>query len=190
MAESQPSRPSDPITVMITDHIKPEKVEAFERWLTGINAARRGFPGFLSVEVIRPEDPADLQYVVLLRFDRYDSFKAWQQSEAAAPWLAQLDDFVQREPDFQYALGLELWFTRPQQQRLVRKPPWWKQVTVSVLAVYPLILCLNWTLVPLLAGLPRWVATFIMVLILSGLLANPVMPFVTRRFQPWLYPRP
>ncbi len=190
MTESQGSRPAEPITVMITDHIKPEKVAAFERWLIGINTARRDFPGFLSVDVIRPEDLADPQYVVLVRFDRYDRFKAWQQSEAAALWLAQLDDFVQREPDFQYASGLELWFTRPQQERSVGKPPWWKQVTVSVLAVYPLILCLNWVLVPLLGDLPRPVATLIVVLILSGLLANPVMPFVTRLFQPWLYPRP
>ncbi|WP_089941283.1 antibiotic biosynthesis monooxygenase [Candidatus Entotheonella palauensis] len=190
MAESQSLRPSDPITVMITGHIKPEKAAAFERWLTGINNARSDFPGFLSVDVIRPEEPTDPQYVILVRFDRYDSFKTWQQSAAAAPWLTQLHDFVQQEPDFQYASGLELWFTRPQQERPARKPPWWKQVTVSVLAVYPLILCLNWGLTPLLVKLPRLVATLIVVIILSGLLAYPVMPFVTRLFQPWLYPRP
>ncbi len=190
MAETQSSQPSEPITVMITDHIKPEKVAAFEQWLTGINTARQGFPGFLSVDVIRPEDLSNPEYVVMVRFDSYESFKKWQQSEPAAPWLAQLHDLIRRDPDFQYASGLELWFTRPQQERPVRKPPWWKQVTVSVLAVYPLILLLNWSMSPLLVGLPRVVTTLAVVIILSGFLAYPVMPFVTRLFQPWLYPRP
>ena len=50
MVDTQSSRPSEPITVMITDHIKSEKITTFEAWLTGINTARQGFSGFLSVD--------------------------------------------------------------------------------------------------------------------------------------------
>jgi antibiotic biosynthesis monooxygenase (ABM) superfamily enzyme len=61
-------------------------------------------------------------------------------------------------------------------------------VILGVLAVYPLILLANWLLDPFLKGFHPLVSLFISVLFVSALLTYPVMPWLTRLLNFWLYP--
>ena len=62
-------------------------------------------------------------------------------------------------------------------------------VIVSTLVVYPLILIINALLGPLLNRLPFFLGLLISMIILSGLMTYPVMPWVTRALGFWLYHR-
>ncbi|MBE9112840.1 antibiotic biosynthesis monooxygenase, partial [Nodosilinea sp. LEGE 07298] len=68
-------------------------------------------------------------------------------------------------------------------------PPYYKQVVLGVLAVYPLILLANGLLGPLLIGLPPLLALFISVIFVSALLTYPIMPWLSKGLAFWLYPK-
>lgn len=88
----------------------------------------------------------------------------------------------------QECTGLDFWFDRPNTAQRLKDPPFWKQVAIGVICVYPLVLLLNWALGPVTGGFPREIALLINVVILSALLTYPVMPWVTRLLRAWLYP--
>ena len=85
--------------------------------------------------------------------------------------------------------GLELWFDRPDTPQQLKEPPFWKQVIIGVICVYPLVMFLNWTLVPIMEEFPKELSILVNVIILSSLLTYPVMPWVTRYLRTWLYPK-
>ena len=58
-----------PVTVMITDWVRPERLADYERWLKGIHQDLQQISGFLSVDVIRHLDQAKPEYNILFKFD-------------------------------------------------------------------------------------------------------------------------
>lgn len=180
---------NEPITTMFTDHVRPDKVNEYEDWSTGIHSEIKQFPGFLSVDVIRPEDSSHLEYITLLKFDSCENLKRWQDSSIIAELLEKLPDLLVGEPHAQECEGLELWFDRPSVSRRLKEPSFWKQVIIGIVCVYPLVILLRWALSPVTEGIPWAIALLINVTILSALLTYPVMPLVTRMLRPWLYPK-
>lgn len=180
---------NQPITTMFADHVRPDRVDEYEAWSTGIHGEVMKFPGFLSVDVIRPEDSSHLEYITLVKFDSCENLKRWQDSPTMAEWLEKLPKLLVGDPHAQECVGLELWFDRPRTSRRLEEPPLWKQVVIGVVCVYPLVLLLRWALSPVTGGFPWAIALLINVIILSALLTYPVMPWVTRLLRPWLYPK-
>ncbi len=174
---------------MFTDRVRPDKVNEYEAWSTSIHREIKKFPGFLSVDVIRPDDSSHLEYITLVKFDSCENLKRWRDSPIMAERLGKLPDLLVGDPHAQECVGLELWFDRPSVSRRLKEPPFWKQVIVGVVCVYPLVLLLRWALGPVTGGFPWAIALLINVIILSALLTYPVMPWVTRLLRPWLYPK-
>lgn len=189
----QPQTPSGPITLVISEVVEPSKVEAYEAWTKGINRDARQFEGFLGVEVIRPRDHAYPEYVVIVKFESYDRLRAWLISPIYREWMDQSYGLIAARSQQHLPNGLELWFTLPQARSRGRDPlpppPYYKQVVLGVLAVYPLILLANVLLGPLLGGLPPLLGLFISVIFVSALLTYPVMPWLSKGLEFWLYPK-
>ncbi len=186
MDEIQP--PSGPITLVISEVVDPSQVPAYEAWTAGINHDARQFEGFLGVEVIRPRDHHHPEYVVMVKFDTYDHLRDWIISPTYRAWMDKSYGLIATRSQQQLPSGLELWFTLPQAQSGLPSPPYYKQVVLGVLAVYPLILLANLLLGPLLAGLPSLLALLISVMFVSALLTYPVMPWLSKGLGGWLYP--
>lgn len=186
MDEIQP--PSGPITLVISEVVDPSQVPAYEAWTAGINHDARQFEGFLGVEVIRPRDHHHPEYVVIVKFDTYDHLRDWIISPTYRAWMDKSYGLIATRSQQQLPSGLELWFTLPQAQSGLPSPPYYKQVVLGVLAVYPLILLANLLLGPLLAGLPSLLALLISVMFVSALLTYPVMPWLSKGLGGWLYP--
>ena len=149
----------------------------------------KGFDGFLGVDVIRPSDHAHPEYVTIIKFDTYDHLKQWQESPVCQEWVAKSLDLLVGEAHLQKASGLELWFTLPANDlRRATQPAYYKMVIVSTLVVFPLILIIKALLDPALNRLPFLLGLLISVIIVSGLMTYPVMPWVTRVLDFWLYP--
>ena len=68
------------------------------------------------------------------------------------------------------------------------RPPYWKQVVVSIVAVYPLILLVGFVLglVPGYAALPTSIAILISSVFVSMLMVWPMLPALTKALRNWL----
>lgn len=184
---------SGPVTLVISELVDPSKMAAYEAWTKGINRDARQFEGFLGVEVIRPRDHDHPEYVVIVKFETYECLRRWLISPIYRRWMAQSYGLIAARSQQQLPSGLELWFTLPNAQTEPRSPlpspPYYKQVVLGVLAVYPLILLANRLLGPLLVGLPSLLALLISVIFVSALLTYPVMPWLSKGLAFWLYPK-
>lgn len=192
MEENQ--SPSGPVTLVISEVVDPSKLAAYEAWTKGINHDARQFEGFLGVEVIRPRDHDHPEYVVIVKFDTYDHLRRWLISPTYRHWMDRSYGLIAARSQQQLPSGLELWFTLPQARSGARPPlpppPYYKQVVLGVLAVYPLILLANAVLGSLLGGLPPWLGLLFSVIFVSALLTYPVMPWLSQSLEFWLYPKP
>ncbi len=68
------------IVVMNRIPVAVGRVEDFERSFTERQSAVHLMPGFLEMQVLRPSEGRT--YVVLTRWETYDAFQNWIQSEA------------------------------------------------------------------------------------------------------------
>ena len=178
----------EPVTTMYTALVKPDKVSEFKVWLAGVNGAAKRRPGFISVDVITSQHGELPEYITLLKFDRCENLKSWNESPELATWIEQLPKFLATPSHMQERVGLELWFDRPTTNVPLPQPPYWKRVVIGVICVYPLVIFLGWALSPVTQHLPSKLGLFLNVITLSSLLTYPVMPTATRLLRSWLYP--
>jgi antibiotic biosynthesis monooxygenase (ABM) superfamily enzyme len=179
----------DPITLVISEVVEPHLITEYETWTKGINQSAQQFDGFIGVEVIRPRDHQYPEYVVIVKFDNYEHCKNWLTSSVYQQWMLRSPEFICKRSQQHLPDGLELWFTLPKStMQKISQPAYYKQVIIGVMSVYPLIILANLLLNPFLQGLPSLLGLFISVVFVSALLTYPVMPFLTKVLNFWLYP--
>lgn len=66
-------------------------------------------------------------------------------------------------------------------------PVFWKRWAVSMLAVYPPLVCLVFVSKYVLEGVPMMVSLFIIAFCLTGLSTGLILPFLNRRLKRWLH---
>src|SRR5688572_26167297 len=76
-----------PVTVIVTRKAKKEKINEFEEWMDGIIHEAMRFEGHMGVNIIRPTDPSNPEYVVIFRFNSYENLAKWEKSEIRKEWL-------------------------------------------------------------------------------------------------------
>ncbi|MGB3493658.1 MAG: antibiotic biosynthesis monooxygenase [Elainellaceae cyanobacterium] len=181
---------SEPVTLVISEVVDPDRIADYEAWTQGINQAARQFEGFIAVEVLRPRDNAYSEYVVIVRFDSYEHLRHWVTSSLYQRWIEKSRGLISRRSLRQMTSGMEIWFSQPRNTPKPTSPPlpYYKKVVLGVLAVYPLILLSNALLGALLAPLPSHLGLLISVTFVSALLTYPVMPMLTKILDFWLYP--
>lgn len=138
------------------------------------------FTGFIGAEVIRPEEGSLSEYITLVKFDSCKNLKLWRESSELISWQEKLKKMLIVDSHKQERSGMEIWFDRPSTPQRLKEPPYWKQVVIGIICVYPLVMLLIWALEPVMQDVPREISTFVNVIILSALLTYPVMPWVTR----------
>lgn len=187
MQDPQPQ--SGPITFVISEVVEPRHIQEYEAWTKGINRAAQQFEGFLGVEIIRPRDHIYPEYVVIVKFDNYAHFREWTASQTYREWMEKSKDLVAERSRQQLPSGIEMWFTLPKNvPHRTSQPAFYKKVVLGVLAVYPLILLANVLLDPLLKGFHPLIGLLISVIFVSVFLTYPVMPWLTKLLNVWLYP--
>jgi antibiotic biosynthesis monooxygenase (ABM) superfamily enzyme len=180
---------SDPITLVISEVVESHLIEEYETWTKGINQSAQQFEGFMGVEIIRPRDHQYPEYVVIVKFDNYAHCKNWLASPVYQQWMQRSEEFISKRSQQHQQNGLELWFSLPKSKSVnPKEPPYYKQVIIGVITVYPLILLSNLLVAPLLQGLPALLSLLISVTFISALLSYPVMPYITKVLAFWLYP--
>jgi len=176
---------SDPVTLSVTRRVRPDRTDEFEMWIHGISQAARSFDGYLGHGVIGPVPGGPLEYTLVLRFDQDQNFRTWQESQVRAFWLERVTPLLEGEPVVNVTPGLEFWFTPPSAQML-RQPPRWKMVLLTLLGLYPLSLLLNLEVSPLLQTLPLWLRVLLTSSVIVTVMTYLVMPNITKGFTGWL----
>ena len=179
------SQKAEPVTVTVARRVAVGREREFEQWYDGIIGAACRFPGFLGSGVLRPHTTGQDWHVVY-RFADPESLQRWESSPERAEWLRRADDMVE-ETGVARVSGLETWFSLP--GRTAPAPARWKMALVTLVAIVPLVLLMNLTVLPLLSGWPLVARTLVFSGTLTALMTWVVMPRMTRLFRRFLYGR-
>ena len=175
----------EPVTVTVARRVAPGMEPEFEQWYDGIIACAARFPGFLGAGILRPRE-AGQDWHVVYRFADRSALQRWEVSSERADWLDRAHTFAE-ETGVQRVSGLETWFSLP--GRTAPAPPKWKMAAVTLVAIIPLVLLMNVSVLPLLDGWPLIARTLIFSGTLTLLMTWVVMPRLTRLFRRFLYGR-
>lgn len=176
----------NPVTVIVRRRVHAQVTLSFEEWQRKAMATVARFPGHLGTEVIRPEDPARQDYVIIFRFATAGQLDAWEKSAERSRLLAEVEPMTERSSTEKVS-GLEYWFSLPTHAGNV-PPPRWKMALVTVLAIYPLVMFFVPFMVRLLDAIPHFAATLVTVCSMVTAMTWLVMPLLTRAFARFLYP--
>jgi antibiotic biosynthesis monooxygenase (ABM) superfamily enzyme len=186
-----------PVTVIVTRIAKKDRIREFEEWMDGIIHKAMKFEGHMGVNVIRPSDLSNPEYVIIFRFNTFENLAKWENSEVRREWLAKSKEVAVGEPIIEKQTGLEFWFTpRSKTGRSVNgdkgptpialAPPRYKMVIVITAVIFILVSVLLPQIRQLTTGLHIHLSTFIGVAIMVLLMTYVIMPSVTRLLRPWL----
>jgi antibiotic biosynthesis monooxygenase (ABM) superfamily enzyme len=178
--------PAGPITLIFHRRVKAGREADFEAWVHAITEAALKFPGHRGADIIRPAGQRR-EYAIIFRFDSYEQARAWEESDVRAQWVERVGALTEGEAQIQRVSGLEFWFTPP--AGATAAPPRWKMAVVTFFALWPLNVAANMLLAPWLGEWPLLLRAFISLALLVPLMTYAVMPWMTRLFSGWLYPR-
>ena len=188
MVEKEKSS-SEPVTMLLVRNVRPDRLKDFEEWVTGVKQVVRRFEGYLGTDIIRPRDHSHPEYVIMARFDHYEHLRAWMSSREREELLKKSEDMTIGETHVQEAHGFEPWFTLPERSAVSLPPPKYKMALLTILAIYPSLLALSTLLSYLLPNWPRPLLILLNVILLVPAMTYYIMPWITRLFRTWLYPK-
>jgi hypothetical protein len=183
-----------PVTVIVTRKAKKGKISEFEEWMDGIVHEAMKFEGHMGVNIIRPSDPSNPEYVVIFRFNTYENLTKWEKSEIRKEWLNKSKEVAEGEPMIEKQTGLEFWFTprsgtgniNGDKAPTAMPPPRYKMAIVITGIIFVLVSILLPQIRQLTIGFPVVLSTLVGVVIMVLLMTYVIMPYVTRLLGPWL----
>src|SRR5215207_9287325 len=102
---SSPSAPASapgttgPVTIITQTRVLPDRNDDFAKWQQRISDVVAGFPGFIDHQVIPPDPPQQVDWVILQKFATGEQAQAWLRSkerfrllESAQSMLVGRDD--------------------------------------------------------------------------------------------------
>lgn len=188
----EPATPAaEPVTVLIRRHVKPGREADYEAWLQSLQAEARSLPGYLGVTTQRPAATGPREYVSAVRFDSLQSLQAFEASEMRARYLVEVEPLVQGDAVWEKLTGLEFWFSAPP-GIVVPQPSRPRMALVMIAVVFTLVLVIGAAVDTAFAALPfetpypmRLLVTIAIEVVL---MTYWLMPALTRRLAPWIYP--
>ncbi|MDJ0595556.1 MAG: hypothetical protein QNJ72_37155 [Pleurocapsa sp. MO_226.B13] len=179
------NRQNHQVTAVISHYIRPGREQGYEAWLSGISQAARQFEGHNGVTILRPQPGSRAEYVIILRFDKYNNLCRWMKSSERQEWLERAKPLIEKPENVQVLTGLEALVSLP--NTTSPSPPKYKTAFVTWIGVFICVSTLGYFLAPFLANLPYLLRQAIMTGLVVVLLAYVVMPRLTRLFYKWLH---
>lgn len=181
---------AEPVTALIVRTVRPERGVEFEAWVNDMRPVVMRFPGYLGTDVIRPRGSVDSEYVIVVRFDNYDHLRVFMESPERAEVIKHSEPLTVGEPTIQEAHGFTSFFSLPGQPSTAVVPAKYKMAILTLLALYVPLLAISTLVAMVFRGLPRPVLVLASLVIMVPLMTWFIMPWVTKLFRGWLFPRP
>jgi hypothetical protein len=190
MNESKPTG-NEAVTVIIRRRVKPGREADYEAWLQRLQAQARALPGYLGVTTQRPAAAGVREYVSAVRFDSLANLRAFESSALRRRHLAEVQPLVDGDAVWEELTGLEFWFSAPP-GTVVPQPSRPRMAAVMIVVVFGLVLAIgslvNAALAPLPFEVPSPIRLLLTIAIEVALMTWWLMPWLTRRLAPWIYP--
>ncbi|HEV8404378.1 MAG TPA: antibiotic biosynthesis monooxygenase [Nitrososphaera sp.] len=178
-----------PVTVIVTRKARKGKIDEFEEWMDGIIHEAMKFEGHMGVNIIRPSNMSNPEYIIIFRFDTLENLAKWEKSEIRRQWIEKSKDVTEGEPTVEKQSGLEFWFT-PNSGNVsaaaLQQPPRYKMAMIVTGVIFVLVSTLLPQIRNATASLPVLLSTLAGVVIMVLLMTYVIMPSVTRLLRPWL----
>jgi uncharacterized protein len=174
------------VTTVISQKVKPGREEGFKVWAKEITAVAQQFEGYQDVTILRPQDHAHSEYVIILKFDSYTHLRQWLDSEIRQDLIERSRPLIERTQSLQILTGLETWFTLPHQS-IQRPPARYKMTILTSFSVFTLVNLYSWLLSGVLISLPPILRSLIVIVLVVISLTYLVMPRLTKLFRTWLF---
>lgn len=200
---SQPVLHDHHVTAVIAHSLKPGQEEAYETWMREIIPVAKTFPGYLGVNILRPQSEmqsgtrlgiqagtqlgTQSDYIIVLHFDRHDHLQTWLDSPERRDLIARVQPLIQQREEIQILTGLETWFELPKRS-LPSPPKRYKMALLTWLGVFVTLSIVRSILQPFLVSLPAVLAQIITIGVVVWLLTYVIMPRLTQLLRRWLYP--
>ncbi len=185
--------PQGAVTVLVTRRVRPGHEADFEAAMLQMMVAAESFPGHLGGHLVRPGEDATSGdanvYHVIFAFDTQAHLAAWQSSPVRGLGLKAVAPHTEGEQQVRQLTGLAHWFAEPKGPPQA-PPPRWKVAVVTWLGIFPTVLMLFLTVVPLMADWPLVPRTMVVTALVVLIMTWVVAPQLTRWLRPWLHPKP
>jgi uncharacterized protein len=176
---------NDPVTLIISRKIIPEKQDDFEKWIDKILIAEANYEGYMGSTIIRPADPSSQNYSIIMRFDNYHHLEKWENSKERKKFIDESKAFEIKTTK-QRVTGLEYWFNLPD-AKVTMPPSTYKMMITTFIAIYPLSVLINYILGPALGSAHILIRSLVVAFLLVILMTYMGMPLVTLILKKWLY---
>jgi uncharacterized protein len=180
------------VTAVVTRRVRSGCEPAYEEWLARLQADSRNWPGYLGVTTRRPAPGAPRDYVSVIRFASLEDLQAYERSDLRARAMAAVQPYVEADAVWEHHTGLEFWFT-PAPGAIVAIPSRPRMVVLMVTVVFSLVMSIgglvNLATQLLPFELPFPVRLLITITLEVLLMTYWLMPWLTRRLAPWIYPK-
>ncbi len=181
---SEKNQISDPlVTVVVTNRVSDDQVDAFLAWRAEMAEAESRFPGFRGSEVFRPIKGVQDEWTTIYRFDTAEHLDAWLNSPQRRELLAQGQFGEYRLRTIDQSFGN--WFAFDGHGTA---PPSNFKTSIAVwFGLYPTVVLLTMLTAPL--HLPFWLGMLVGNLVSSFVMSYLTMPFYGNRvLRGWLRP--
>jgi antibiotic biosynthesis monooxygenase (ABM) superfamily enzyme len=175
-----------PLTVVITRTIRAGSEQAFEEAAKALIRKALTVPGYLGVQMIRPQ-AGQQDYRAVVKFRTPEEWESFQQAPDYVDFLAQVRPLLAVEPRVETECGLESWFTP---RDVANQPlPRWKMALVTLLGVYPTSMFLTLTIGQWTAEWMFPLRALVFAASMVVMLTWIVMPLLNRGLHRWLHPQ-
>ncbi len=174
-----------PVTIIVKRKPKPERIDEFEKIMSGTTRDAMMFDGHLGANIIRPTAVGDY-YRIVFKFDSMRHYLAWESSDVRQHWMQEYAKVEQEEQEIEILSGLETWFTLPGGEALV-PPPKHKMAIIVWLSIFPLSIVLHYILSSLISNFHIVIQIAILSVIMVLMMTYVLMPLMSRLFHRWLH---
>ncbi|MEO6084620.1 MAG: hypothetical protein ABIQ18_16085 [Umezawaea sp.] len=183
------STPEKDATDVVSKHqVARDRMASFSTSVKGLLGAASRSQGYLDGRMEKASI-GSTTWLVICRFDSSTSAELWARSPSSAMW----HEYVDR---FSVHLGVHLSTMSgdadapppPARPGPPPMPPRWKTALATLTGVFPAVLLVNLTIIPVpqVAGLPFILRTFVLCVCVTGLMTWVLMPQVQKVLGPWL----
>ncbi|MEM8588049.1 MAG: antibiotic biosynthesis monooxygenase [Pseudomonadota bacterium] len=178
-----------PVTVVISQVLKPGCEDAYQKWQLEMDAAARKFAGFQGTELIKPVAGIQNEWVVVFRFDSAQHLDGWFASDIHDELMKKAEPYFADVKVRRVGRGFEDWFTSVSGET-TNVQAQVKMGMVVLLVLYPLVMLLTLFVTPNVSFWGFAFAMFISNAISVSLLTWPIMPTVSRWLGFWMQEDP
>ncbi|WP_051644598.1 antibiotic biosynthesis monooxygenase [Labrenzia sp. DG1229] len=174
-----------PVTVVVSQMVKPGFQKAYQQWQIEIDAAAKKFPGFLGTELIKPLPGVQEEWVVIFRFDSSKHLDDWFASDIHKQMLKRAEAYFDNVHVRRVGRGFEDWFANAAGGGSTG-PSQFKMAMVVLLTLYPTVMLITLYISPYISGLGLPLSMFVSNILSVLLLTWAIMPLATRALDFWL----